>query len=52
MYKNYMKNALYLTVEAKPIVGQTLFLPLFSKVIKNKITSSKTYIIVCLSKTG
>ena len=31
--------------------GRLCFLPLFANVIKNNITSSVIYIIVCLSKT-
>ena len=53
MYKGYMKNALYLAAEEKLLsLGKHCFLPLFSNVIKNKIISSKTHIIVCLSETG
>ena len=53
MYTSYMKNALYLATEAKLLsLGKHCFLPLFAKVIKNKITSSKTHIIVRLSETG
>ena len=52
MYKSYMKNALYLAAKAKLLsLGKHCFLPLFVNVIKNKITSSKTHIIVCLSET-
>ena len=47
MYKRYMKNVLYLAAEAS-VFGQTLFFPLFANVIKNKITSSKTHMDVCL----
>ena len=50
MYKSYMKNDLYLAVEAKRMGGQC-FLPLFANVIKNNITSSVIHIIVCLLKT-
>ena len=50
MYKSYIKNALYLAAEAKLSLGKYCFLPSFSNVIKNKITSSKTQIIVCLSE--
>ena len=32
-------------------LGKHCFLPLFANVSKNKITSSKTHIIVCLSET-
>ena len=59
MFKRYMKNALNLATSAKLhfisailSLGTLCFLPLFSNVIMNKITSSETYIIVCLSETG
>ena len=51
MYKSYIKNALYLAAKAK-LLGKHCFLPLFANVIKNKVTSSKTHIIVCLLETG
>ena len=51
MYKSYMTNALYLTALAILSLGKHCFLPLFANVIKNKITSSVTHIIVCLLKT-
>ena len=46
MYKSYMKNAMYLTVEVKLhftsailSLGKHCLLPIFVNVIKNKITS-------------
>ena len=39
MYTSDMKNALNLVVEAKSL-GKHCFLPLFTNVIKNNITSS------------
>ena len=53
MYKSYMKNALYLAVEAKQILslGKHCPYPFFANVIKSKITSSIIYIFVCLLKT-
>ena len=50
-YNSYMKNALYLAVEAKLSLGKHGFLPLFSNVFKNNITSLVRHIIVCLLKT-
>ena len=47
MYKSYMKNALAILS-----LGKHCFLPLFANVIKNKITSSETHMIICLSETG
>ena len=52
MYKSYMKNALYLAASAKRTLSKHCFLPLFANVIMNKITSSETHIIICLSETG
>ena len=52
MYKSHMKNVLYLAAEAKLLsLGKHCFVPSFANVIKNKITSLKTHIIVCLSET-
>ena len=51
MYKSYMKKAMYLAASAILSLGKHCFLPLSANVIKNKITSSKTHIIVCLPKT-
>ena len=48
MYKCHMKNALYLATLAILLLGKHYFLPSFSNVIKNKITSSETHIIVCI----
>ena len=47
---SYMKNVLYVVALAKRRVD-IVFCPLFAYVIKNKITSSETHIIVCLSET-
>ena len=52
MYKSYMKNALYIAASVILSLGKHCFLPLFANVNKNKITSSKTHIIVCLLETG
>ena len=52
MYKICMKNALHLAASAILSFDKHCFLPLFANVSKNKITSSKTHIIVCLSETG
>ena len=59
MYTGVCKIALNLVVSAKLrfvsailSLGKQCFLPLFANVIKNKKTSSKTHIIVCLSETG
>ena len=50
-YNSYMKNALYLVVEAKlQSLGKHCFLPSFANGITNDITSSKTHIIVYLLK--
>ena len=58
MYTSVCKIALNLAASAKLrfasailSLGKHCFLPLFSNVIKNKITSSKTHIIVCLLET-
>ena len=52
MYKNYMKNAMYLAASAILSLGKHCFLPLFANVSKNKITSSETHIIIFLSNIG
>ena len=52
MCKSYMKNALYLAASETRTLDKHCFLPLFSNVIKNKITSSETHIIVCLLEIG
>ena len=58
MYTGVCKIALNLAASAKLyfvsailLLGKHSFLPLFANVIKNKIISSKTHIIVCLSET-
>ena len=58
MYTSVCKIALKLAASAKLrfvsmilSLGRLCFLPLFANVIKNKITSSETHIIVCLSET-
>ena len=51
MYKSYMKNVLYLAASAILSLGKHYSYPLFANVIKNKMTSSLIYIIICLSKT-
>ena len=43
MYKNYMKNALYLIVEAKLRWADIISCFLIANVIKNNITSSVIY---------
>ena len=50
MYKSYMKDVLYLIASAILSLGKHCSCPLFANVIKNKITSSVIYIIVCLPK--
>ena len=59
MYTSVCKIALNLVASAKLLfvsailsLGKQCFLLLFANMIKNKITSSETYIIVCLSETG
>ena len=59
MYTNVCKIALNLAASAKLCfvlailsLGKHCFLPLFANMIKNKITSSKTHLIVCLLETG
>ena len=52
MYKSYMKNAMYLVASVILSLGKHCFLLLFANVNRNKITSSKIHIIICLSKTG
>ena len=51
MYTSCMKNVMYLVTKVK-LSGKHYFLPLFTNVIKNKITSLVIYIIVCLSEIG
>ena len=57
MYTSVCKIVLNLVVSVKLhfvsailSLGRHCFLPLFANVNKNKITSSKTHIIVCLSE--
>ena len=52
MNTSCMKKILYLVASAIQSLGKHCFLPLFANVIKNKITSSKTHIIVCMLETG
>ena len=52
MYTSCMKNVMYLVTKAKLSLDKHYFLPLFTNVIKNKITSLVIYIIVCLSEIG
>ena len=59
MYTSVCKIALNLAASAKLrfvltilSLGKHCFLLLFANVSKNKITSSETHIIVCLSETG
>ena len=51
MYTSVCKIDMNLAASAILSLGKHCFLPLFANVIKNKITSSKTHIIVCLSNT-
>ena len=59
MYTSVCKIALNLAASVKLcfvsailLLGRLYFLPLFANVIKNKITSSETHIIVCMLETG
>ena len=51
MYISVCKIAMYLVAEVILLLGKYCFLPLFSNVSKNKITSLETHIIVCLPET-
>ena len=51
MHTSVCKIALNLAASAILSLGKHCFLPLFANVIKNKITSSKTHIIICLLET-